>query len=137
MDPPPGTPGQTPPGQTPAPADDDVFSGKAAEASNLVDDALAKNKTALNEADEELVDAVMGAKAGSEEGKAQLQALQNGLADQIQKLGPTLDTPAGQQQLNDYLQGKTKRFWASSSRRGWTPNPRPRCSTHSRNVTKR
>ena len=108
VDPPPGTPGQTPPGQTPAPADDDGFSGKAAEASKLVDDALAKNKTALNEADEELVDAVLGAKTGSEEGKAQLQALQNGLVDQIQKLGPTLDTPAGQQQLNDYLQGKTQ-----------------------------
>ena len=69
---------------------------------------MAKNKTALNEADEELVDAVLGAKTGSEEGKAQLQALQNGLVDQIHKLGPTLDTPAGQQQLNDYLQGKTQ-----------------------------
>jgi hypothetical protein len=100
-------PGQTPPGQTPAPADDG-FSGKAAEASKLVDDGLAKNKTALNQADEELVDAVLGAKTGSEEGKAQLQALQNGLVDQIHKLGPTLDTPAGQQQLNDYLQGKTQ-----------------------------
>jgi Domain of unknown function (DUF4226) len=107
VDSPPGTPGQTPPGQTPAPADDG-FSGKAAEASKLVDDALAKNKTALNEADEELVDAVLGAKTGSEEGKAQLLALQNGLVDQIHKLGPTLDTPAGQQQLNDYLQGKTQ-----------------------------
>ena len=107
VDSPPGTPGQTPPGQTPAPADDG-FSGKAAEASKRVDDALAKNKTALNEADEELVDAVLGAKTGSEEGKAQLQALQNGLVDQIHKLGPTLDTPAGQQQLNDYLQGKTQ-----------------------------
>lgn len=107
VDSPAGTPGQTPPGQTPAPADDG-FSGRAAEASQLVDDALAKNKTALAEADEELVDAVLGAKTGSEEGKAQLQALQNGLVDQIHKLGPTLDTPAGQQQLNDYLQGKTQ-----------------------------
>ena len=107
VDSPPAAPGQTPPGQTPAPADDG-FAGKAAEASKMVDDALAKNKTALNEADEELVDAVLGAKTGSEEGKAQLQALQNGLVDQIHKLGPTLDTPAGQQQLNDYLQGKTQ-----------------------------
>ena len=30
------------------------------------------------------------------------------LVDQIHKLGPTLDTPAGQQQLNDFLQGKTQ-----------------------------
>ena len=73
-----------------------------------VDDALAKNTTALAEADEELVDAVLGAKTGSDEGKAQLQALQTALVDQIHKLGPTLDTPAGQQQLNDFLQGKTQ-----------------------------
>ena len=101
---PPAAPGQTP---APAPADDG-FSGKAAEASQRVDDALAKNQTALAEADEELVDAVLGAKTGSDEGKAQLQALQTALVDQIHKLGPTLDTPAGQQQLNDFLQGKTQ-----------------------------
>jgi hypothetical protein len=95
------------PGQTPAPADDG-FSGRAAEASQRVDDALAKNTTALAEADEELVDAVLGAKTGSDEGKAQLQALQAALVDQIHKLGPTLDTPAGQQQLNDFLQSKTQ-----------------------------
>jgi hypothetical protein len=111
----PGAPGQppagTPPGQAPAgqpPADDNGLSGRAAEAAKAVDDALAKNKTALSEADEELVDAVLGAKTGSDEGKAQLQALQSSLVDQIHKLGPTLDTPAGQQQLNDYLQSKTQ-----------------------------
>ena len=97
------------PGQAPAPAPvDDGFSGKAAEASKRVDDALAKNQTALAEADEELVDAVLGAKTGSDEGKAQLKTLQTALVDQIHKLGPTLDTPAGQQQLNDFLQGKTQ-----------------------------
>ena len=99
-----GAPAAPAPG---APADDG-FSGKAAEASQLVDDALAKNKTALSEADEELVDAVLGAKTGSDEGKAQLKTLQTALIDQIHKLGPTLDTPAGQQQLNDFLQGKTQ-----------------------------
>ena len=96
------------PGQAPAPGDDDAFSGRAAEAAQRVDEALAKNKTALAEADEELVDAVLGAKTGSDEGKAQLQALQAALVDQIHKLGPTLDTPAGQQQLNDFLQSKTQ-----------------------------
>ena len=103
VDAPPAAPGQAPP----APADDG-FSGRAAEASQRVDDALAKNTTALAEADEELVDAVLGAKTGSDEGKAQLQALQAALVDQIHKLGPTLDTPAGQQQLNDFLQSKTQ-----------------------------
>lgn len=102
VDAPPATPGQTPA------APDDGFSGRAAEASRRVDEALAKNTTALAEADEELIDAVLGAKTGSDEGKAQLQALQTSLMDQIHKLGPTLDTPAGQQQLNDFLQGKTQ-----------------------------
>lgn len=103
VDAPPAAPGRA----LPAPADDG-FSGRAAEASQRVDDALAKNTTALAEADEELVDAVLGAKTGSDEGKAQLQALQAALVDQIHKLGTTLDTPAGQQQLNDFLQSKTQ-----------------------------
>ena len=101
-------PPTAPPGTPLADAD---FSGRAAEASQLVDNALAKNKTAIAEADEELVDAVLGAKTGSQQGQAQLQALQNALVDQIHKLGPTLDTPAGQQQLNDFLQGKTQEIF--------------------------
>ncbi|NTY62517.1 DUF4226 domain-containing protein [Mycolicibacterium sphagni] len=101
------TPGSGKPGQTPDPADNG-FAGRAAEASRRVDDALAKNKTALAEADDELIDAVLGAKTGSDQGKAQLQALQSALVDQIHKLGPTLDTPAGQQQLNDFLQSRTQ-----------------------------
>lgn len=101
------TPGSGTPGQAPEPADNG-FAGRAAEASRRVDDALATNKTALAEADEELIDAVLGAKTGSDGGKAQLQALQSALVDQIHKLGPTLDTPAGQQQLNDFLQSKTQ-----------------------------
>ncbi|MDT5078144.1 MAG: hypothetical protein QOJ80_2781 [Mycobacterium sp.] len=105
VDAPPAAPGQASAPGAPA---DDGFSGRAAEASQRVDEALAKNKTALSEADEELVDAVLGAKTGSDEGKAQLQALQSALIEQIHKLGPTLDTPAGQQQLNDFLQGKTQ-----------------------------
>lgn len=115
---PPGAPPATqaagvdaaPAGSSPAPAGDGL-SGRAAEAAQRVDDALAKNTTALAEADEELVDAVLGAKTGSEEGKAQLQALQSALVDQIHKLGPTLDTPAGQQQLNDFLQSKTQEIF--------------------------
>lgn len=90
------------------PASDDGFSGKAAEASKTVDDSLAKNKTALAEADEELVDAVLGAKTGSEQSKAQLQALQSSLIDEIHKLAPSLDTPAGQRQLTDFLESKAQ-----------------------------
>ncbi|MCH9729728.1 MAG: DUF4226 domain-containing protein [Actinomycetia bacterium] len=99
--------GPTGPGQTTSPSGEG-FNGRAAEAAQRVDEALAKNSTALAEADEELVDAVLGAKTGSQQGQAQLRALQETLVDQIHKLGPTLDTPAGQQQLNDFLQGKVQ-----------------------------
>lgn len=114
---PPGAPPATAPASVAAPpapvqgtptTDDDGFKGRAAEAAKRVDDALAKNKTALAKADEELVDAVLGAKTGSDEGKARLKELQSSLVDQIHKLGPSLDTPAGQQQLNDFLQSKTQ-----------------------------
>lgn len=109
--------GTTPPaavpaaGEPPSPTTQpggDGFEGKAADASKRVDDALAKTGTAISKADEELVDAVLGAKTGSEESKSQLRTLQQSLIDEIHKLGPTLDTPAGQQQLNEFLQGKTQ-----------------------------
>ena len=68
---------------------------------------MEKNRTALNEADQKLADAILAAKSSSEQGKAQLQLLQQSIIDQVTKLGPTLDTSAGQQQLADFLQGKT------------------------------
>ena len=67
-----------------------------------------RTRLALAEADEEFVDAVLGAKTGSDECKAQLRTLRSALVDQIDKLGPTLVTPAGQQQLNDFLQSKAQ-----------------------------
>lgn len=113
INPPGGTPPATVPaaGEPPPPAAQpggDGFEGKAADASKRVDDALAKTGTAIAKADEELVDAVLGAKTGSEESKSQLRTLQQSLIDEIHKLGPTLDTPAGQQQLNEFLQSKTQ-----------------------------
>ena len=108
--PPTSTPGAPNPDAPTVPASGpptDGLSGAAAEAAKRLDAALEKNRTALNEADQKLADAILAAKSSSEQGKAQLQLLQQSIIDQVTKLGPTLDTSAGQQQLADFLQGKT------------------------------
>lgn len=105
--PPPGSSDPTTPGAAPG---GDGLSGAAADAAKRLDAALEKNRNALNEADEKLAEAILNAKTSSEEGKARLGDLQQSIIDQVQKLGPTLDTPAGQQQLADFLQGKTSQI---------------------------
>lgn len=102
--PPPGTPGQTIPANAPTGGD---LTGAAADAAKRLDAALEKNRSAINEADEKLADAILQANSLSEQGKARLRGLQQSIIDEVKKLGPTLDTPAGQQQLADFLQGKT------------------------------
>lgn len=102
---PPAPDAPTVPGSGP-PAEEGL-SGAAAEAAKRLDAALEKNRSALNEADQKLADAILAATSSSEQGKAQLQQLQQSIIDQVTKLGPTLDTSAGQQQLADFLQGKT------------------------------
>ena len=92
---------------TNAPGTEVGLSGAAAEAAKRLDAALEKNRTAINEADEQLAEAILKARASSEQGQAKLKELQQSIIDQVQKIGPTLDTPAGQQQLADFLQGKT------------------------------
>ncbi len=121
-DPPPGpAPGGQPPAQPPPPTPvsppagappigsppADGLSGQAADAARRLDAALAKNRNALNTADDELADAVLRAQTTSQDGKAKLQSLQQSIIDEVKKLGPTLDTPAGQRQLAEFLQGKT------------------------------
>lgn len=86
--------------------DADGLSGEAAEAAAKVDEALEKTRTARGEADESLIDAVLGAHAGSEEGKQQLLNVQESLIDAINRIEPTLDTAAGQEELHSFLHGK-------------------------------
>ncbi len=107
--PPPPAPPAPPAGQTiPATVSNtDGLSGAAADAAKRLNEALAKNRNAINTADEELADAILKATTSSDQGKARLQSLQQSIIDEVKKLGPTLDTPAGQQQLADFLQGKT------------------------------
>lgn len=85
----------------------DGLSGAAADAAKRLNGALEKNRTAINTADEQLADAILKATTSSDQAKARLQSLQQSIIDEVKKLGPTLDTPAGQQQLADFLQGKT------------------------------
>lgn len=95
--PPPTDPSSAPPG----------MSGSAVDAAKRLDDALAKNHSAINDADDELADAVLKATSSSEEGRKRLQGLQQEIIDEVNKLDSTLDTAPGQQQLAEFLQNKT------------------------------
>lgn len=95
--PPPTDPSSAPPG----------MSGSAVDAAKRLDDALAKNHSAINDADDELADAVLKATSSSDEGRKRLQGLQQQIIDEVNKLDSTLDTAPGQQQLAEFLQNKT------------------------------
>ena len=83
------------------------MSGSAVDAAKRLDDALAKNHSAINDADDELADAVLKATSSSDEGRKRLQGLQQEIVDEVNKLDSTLDTAPGQQQLAEFLQNKT------------------------------
>lgn len=95
--PPPTEPSSAPPG----------MSGSAVDAAKKLDDALAKNHSAINDADDELADAVLKATSSSDEGRKRLHGLQQQIIDEVNKLDSTLDTASGQQQLAQFLQDKT------------------------------
>lgn len=95
--PPPTDPSSAPPG----------MSGSAVDAAKRLDDALAKNHSAINDADDELADAVLKATSSSDEGRKRLQGLQQEIIDEVNKLDSTLDTAPGQQHLAEFLQNKT------------------------------
>ena len=95
--PPPTDPSSAPPG----------MSGSAVDAAKRLDEALAENHSAINDADDELADAVLKATSSSDEGRKRLQGLQQEIVDEVNKLDSTLDTAPGQQQLAEFLQNKT------------------------------
>ncbi|WP_232526888.1 DUF4226 domain-containing protein [Mycobacterium intracellulare] len=102
--PPPGSPAPTTPAGTPPPP---RLSGAGADAAKRLDEALAKNHSALNDADDKLADALLKASSSSADGRQRLQSLQQEIIDQVTKLGSSLDTATGQEQLAEFLQGKT------------------------------
>lgn len=106
--PPPAPDPQAPqPPTSPASAPPPGMSGSAVDAAKKLDDALAKNHSAINDADDELADAVLKATSSSDEGRKRLQGLQQQIIDEVNKLDSTLDTAPGQQQLAQFLQDKT------------------------------
>ncbi|MGV0740250.1 DUF4226 domain-containing protein [Mycobacterium syngnathidarum] len=100
-----GTPAVTPVGDGKHDGDGQL-SGAAADVAKRLDETLGKNRSAINNADEQLADAILKAQSSSEAGKEKLKQLQDSIIDQVQKLSPTLDTQAGQQQLAEFLRGK-------------------------------
>jgi len=105
--PPPPPDPQAPPSPTEPSSAPPGMSGSAVDAAKRLDDALAKNHSAINDADDELADAVLKATSSSNEGRKRLQSLQQEIIDQVNKLDSTLDTAPGQQQLATFLQDKT------------------------------
>jgi hypothetical protein len=102
--PPPGPSGPTPP---PGSGGDDM-SGQAAAAAKKLDAALAKNHSALNDADVQLTDAILAATAADEHSRGQLDALKQSVIDQVTRIGPeALQTRAGMEELATFLQNKT------------------------------
>lgn len=87
---------------------DDELSGKAAETAKKLDDALAKNRTELSEADVQLSDAILSATTSDEAGKAKLNALKQSIIDEVNRIGPeAMNTRAGMEEFATFLQGKT------------------------------
>ncbi|SLF48493.1 DUF4226 domain-containing protein [Mycobacteroides abscessus] len=91
----------------PAAAPTEEMSGSAVDAARRLDSALTKNHSALNDANTQLSDAILKAQTSDETTRARLKALQQSIIDEVKKVGPTLDTQAGQEQLATFLQGKT------------------------------
>jgi hypothetical protein len=101
---PPDTP-VTPLDPAPKPPPDDL-SGAAADAAKRVDAAQAKAATDIARADDQLSEAMLRAHSSSAAGTVKLQALQQSIIDQVNRVGSDLDTPAGQARMADFLQTK-------------------------------
>ncbi|AGM31603.1 hypothetical protein MASS_1p0043 (plasmid) [Mycobacteroides abscessus subsp. bolletii 50594] len=99
-----GTPPVTPVGD--GKDDDTPLSGAAAEAAKRLDETLGQHRSAINDADEKLADAILNAQSSSEAGKTKLKQLQDSIITEIERIGPSLDTQAGQMQLAEFLRGK-------------------------------
>jgi hypothetical protein len=89
-----------------APSADTGLSGAAADRAREVDDALTKNRSAINDADRQLIDAVLLAQTTNHQVTQKLQNIQTDIIMAVYQLEPTLDTPTGQKALASFMQGK-------------------------------
>jgi hypothetical protein len=102
LPPPPPAPGPLPPPPTgPAPG-----SGEAADKDNADAGTVADVITQLHELDKSAAATIDAIHAAGTAGQQQLDNIGKDVNDKITELGPRLDTPAGQQELRDFLKEK-------------------------------
>jgi hypothetical protein len=83
-----------------------AWSGKGAEEADAADAALRNTHEALNEADQGLSQNLTDAHTANAQSKMQLQRIHQEIRTGIAAMQPSLGTPAGREQLADFLQMK-------------------------------
>lgn len=100
--PPPPAPGPLPP----PPAGPAPGSGEAADKGNADANTVADVIAQLHELDKSAAETIDAIHAAGTAGQQQLDNIGKDVDDKITELGPRLDTPAGQQELRDFLKEK-------------------------------
>lgn len=83
-----------------------AWSGEGAEEADAADAALRKTRDALNEADQGLSQNLTDAHSADAQSKMQLQRIHQEIRAGIAAMQPSLGTPAGREQLADFLERK-------------------------------
>lgn len=102
LPPPPPAPGPLPP----PPAGPTPGSGEAADKNNADAGTVADVIAQLHELDKSAASTIDAIHAAGTAGQQQLDNIGKDVNDKITELGPRLDTPAGQQELRDFLKEK-------------------------------
>ncbi len=82
------------------------WSGEGAEEADATDAALRKTREALNQADQGLAQNITDAHAADAQSKAQLQRIQQEIQLGVAAMQPSLGSPAGREQLAEFLDRK-------------------------------
>ncbi|MGV7254595.1 DUF4226 domain-containing protein [Mycobacterium kansasii] len=95
----------SPPGQT-EPAGMSSWTGKAADAAKAAEESLRQNRSALHETDRGLGESMVQTQDAAENANRRLRDIREEIDAGVRALQPTLDTPAGQQQMAAFLTAK-------------------------------
>ena len=82
------------------------WSGRGAEGADAADAALRETRAALSEADRGLYENLNEAKVAATQSRTQLQRIHAEIRSGIAAMQPSLSTPAGREQLADFLELK-------------------------------
>lgn len=103
----PGPPPPPPPAPLPAPpAGPTPGTGAATDAANKESKEVAEVIAQLHELDKSAASTIDAIHAAGTAGQQQLDGISKDVQDKITELGPRLNTPAGQQELRDFLKEK-------------------------------